>query len=196
LESLKRLVQGVLVCEVLVGVDGRMRQVEVLQAPDERMGAAAKDALLKSVFGRIVIDPATGRNAQMHAKLFWYFVIDGGRGLVLTPEELATHRGLGSPKAAAVEVRVPTIGLAEWRRRSLRPTALLLDIQTRESFLDGHLPEAVNIPEDELWARTTELQRSLRVVIDCPQPLATRCSTAVRELSRAGFADVAVLRRN
>jgi rhodanese-related sulfurtransferase len=195
--ALKRRTQGVVVCNVRVGVTGKTRSVDIVQTPDRDIGEALRAALMGVTFSRMLTDPTTGRPAELQAKLFWYFVIENGRGLVMTPEELAAHRGLRSvTQVLGAAGSVPTIDEAAWNRRSPGAGAQLLDIRKREAFATGHLPRAVNIPEDEVWARASELQRSREVVVDCPRAVSALCSTVVRELQRWGFDKLAVLRRN
>jgi rhodanese-related sulfurtransferase len=195
--ALGRRVQGVVVCNVRVGVTGRTRFVEIVQAPDRDIGEALRAALMGVTFGRMLTDPTTGRPAELQAKLFWYFVIERGRGLVMTPEQLAAHRGLRSvTQGLGAAGSVPTIDEPAWNRLSRGADVVLLDIRKREAFAAGHLPHAINIPEDEVWARLWELPRSSQVVVDCPGAASALCSTVVRELQRSGFDKLAVLKRN
>lgn len=43
----------------------------------------------------------------------------------------------------------------------------LADVRTRREFEDGHLPQAINIPLDELRDRLTEIPRECPVVVQC-----------------------------
>lgn len=195
--ALARHVQGVVVCNVRVGITGRTKSVEIVQAPDREIGEALRTALMGVTFGRMLTDPTSGKPAELQAKLFWYFVIEGGQGLVMTPEQLAAHRGLRSvAQVLGAAGSVPTIDEPTWIRLSREASVVLLDIRKREAFAMGHLARAINIPEDEVWARVSELPTSNEVVVDCPRAVSALCSTVVRELQRAGFDRLAVLRRN
>jgi len=64
--------------------------------------------------------------------------------------------------------------------------ALLLDVRTRGEFASGHLQGAVNIPVQELGARSRELPGKDRpVVVYCRS--GARSAAAAEELGRLGF---------
>ena len=70
---------------------------------------------------------------------------------------------------------------------------LLLDVRTPEEFASGHVPGALNIPYDELAARTGELaaRRAEEVVVYCET--GRRAARAADVLATAGFGDVRLL---
>ena len=68
--------------------------------------------------------------------------------------------------------------------------AFVLDVRTREEYGRSHIPDAVNIPLDELRERLSEVDRSRRIVAYCE--LGQRGYLATRFLSQAGY-DVANL---
>jgi len=97
----------------------------------------------------------------------------------------------GAP--AAPEAGPITPGrLADRIRAGAAP--LVLDVRTREEYRQGHIPGAVNIPQDELPDRLAELPiaESDEVVVHCQRGgWARRAEAALRE---AGYANVRDLR--
>jgi rhodanese-related sulfurtransferase len=69
--------------------------------------------------------------------------------------------------------------------------AQLLDIRTRQSYLQVHRMAAVNIPLDELDSRAlVELDEARPVIVICYSP---RCRSAGRSLASLGFSQVFLL---
>ncbi len=66
---------------------------------------------------------------------------------------------------------------------SQRP--FLVDVRTSQEFAAGHLPQAVNIPLDELRSRLGELPRDRAVAVYCQ--VGQRGYLATRILRQAGF---------
>lgn len=68
--------------------------------------------------------------------------------------------------------------------------ALVLDVRTPEEYSSGHVPNATNIPHDELAASLTELgeTRETPVVVYCER--GGRAGKAADILLEAGYADV------
>ncbi len=64
----------------------------------------------------------------------------------------------------------------------------LLDVRTRFEYKMGHLPEAVNIPLEQLRERLSEIPRDRRVVTQCN--VGYRSYVAQQILKQNGFADV------
>ena len=62
---------------------------------------------------------------------------------------------------------------------------VLLDVRTEEEFNDGHLPDAVNIPVDELRGRLAELDKSKSLYLYCA--IGLRGYVAQRILTQSGF---------
>lgn len=71
----------------------------------------------------------------------------------------------------------------------------LLDIRERVDFSQHHLPDAINLPFDELPRAEFELSRKTVTVIDCGDEVRLRCHTAGAQLKAHGFQEVAVLIR-
>jgi hypothetical protein len=202
-DSVAKKSTGVAVVAVVSQPDSRVASVTVLEAPDDAIGAAVREAVAKWV-----IEPASilGRTERLGVtgKLTFYFQIAGGRGRVLNPEEMPggplpepaagpPARGPGpipgTPPAAiagAHDVQ-PDIEIDETELRRLvtaeKPT--LLDIRERGDFTRSHRPGAVNIPRDELVARAgIELDRTRPVVIDCSQAETSQCRNVASSLIR------------
>lgn len=66
--------------------------------------------------------------------------------------------------------------------------ALLLDVRTGWEFADGHLPNAVNIPVEELQKRTAEVPRDREIVVYCHS--GARAGVAAIMLKKAGYTRV------
>jgi TonB family protein len=198
-DSLAARIEGVVVTEVLVGPDGRMKSVDVLQAPEAAMARAVRDALMQWTFKNTLRSPG-GSPTIIHTKLMFYFLIDAGRGVVLTAQEMKRRRQLAADAALRPKVPAsyPIISVADWARVSRgSPAPVLLDVRNRRTFAAGHVNNAVNIPENELSARAAaELSRTRPLVVDCPRDVADLCAYAVRILQREGFTNVSVLKRD
>lgn len=63
---------------------------------------------------------------------------------------------------------------------------VVLDVRPPAEYAAGHLPDAVNVPPDELEARLAELPAGQPVVAYCRGPLCAYADTAVRALTAAG----------
>jgi NADPH-dependent 2,4-dienoyl-CoA reductase/sulfur reductase-like enzyme/rhodanese-related sulfurtransferase len=66
----------------------------------------------------------------------------------------------------------------------------LLDVRTPQEFAAGHLPEALNLPVDELRSRLTELPHDQEIAVYCQ--VGQRGYLATRILRQAGFPAVKV----
>jgi rhodanese-related sulfurtransferase len=64
-------------------------------------------------------------------------------------------------------------------------SSLVLDVRTPEEFRAGHLPDAVNIPVDELRSRLGELPRDRELTVYCQ--VGQRGYLATRILQQSGF---------
>jgi rhodanese-related sulfurtransferase len=80
----------------------------------------------------------------------------------------------------------PQIDLAELAALAAAERPLLVDVRTPAEFAAGHLPEARNIPVDELRSRLVELPRERPIVAYCQ--VGQRGYLATRILVQAGFA--------
>jgi len=201
-ESIARKSSGVAVAAVASGVDGRMASVTVLEAPDDAIAAAVREALLA---WEIPSTKVMGRSEPygIRGKVTFYFQIVNGHGRVANPEDLpggpkpeppsgppASPPGTrsGPPPVAIshsenVAEEIGESELAKLLAATPRPT--LLDIRERADFKRGHREGAVNIARDELAVRGwIEIDRSRPVVIDCSQVETAQCQQAARMLIR------------
>jgi rhodanese-related sulfurtransferase len=64
----------------------------------------------------------------------------------------------GGPSAAPLP-------LAEALARVERGEAVLVDVRSPESYAEGHIPGALNVPFDQVEARATDLRRKARQAI-------------------------------
>ena len=63
--------------------------------------------------------------------------------------------------------------------------ALLLDVRTPTEFGAGHLPDAMNLPVDQLARRLDEIPQGRDIVVYCRS--GARSNRAVGMLSRGGY---------
>ena len=89
--SVENDASGVAVAEILVGKDGHMERVSVLQAPDARIRKEVRDVLLKWEFKRTILDEFPDGLA-LRSKLIFYFEIENGAGHVRNPGEIQDRR--------------------------------------------------------------------------------------------------------
>ena len=206
--SVKAGVSGIAVAAVVTStVAGGAPSVEVLEAPDQAIADAVREALGKWTF-RVLQWP-------MRAKVTFYFRIEQGKGRVLNPQDmpggptikpLPTYTPENPPPVAKPETTSTSHVLKEADTTSItvdelkaltganRPT--IIDVGNRAAFKRGHLDGAINIPHDELEVRgRIELRERGRIVIDCTQEEAFNCLFADHVLKTDGFKDVAILRR-
>jgi hypothetical protein len=205
-ESLAAKRTGVAVAAIASAPDGRVTRIIVLEAPDEATGAAVQDALSKWV-----IPPATvaGRPQPygVQGKVTFYFRIESGRGRVSNPEDLpggpkpeppggppktppGTRRGgePGAPRPAPMVMNhAPAadieIGDAELKTLLATERPTFLDVRERNEFTIGHRDGAINIPYDELAARSfIEIDRAKPLVIDCSRTDTAICHLAAHTL--------------
>ena len=191
--SLETGAAGVAVASILFGVDGRMEQVDVLEAPDEDVADALRGAL-----GRWTIPPGYAEDApdgpfKLSATMVFYFLIEAGEGRVVSGLSLAFERaGGGRPKAG------PPRRIDEAELESLLETvgAVVVDPRDRERYAEGHREGAVNLPLRELWTRAAvELPPAQVAIVDCysgPRGWRERCDFAGQTLQDVGVPDVAV----
>ncbi|MBM3908787.1 MAG: rhodanese-like domain-containing protein [Gemmatimonadetes bacterium] len=73
-----------------------------------------------------------------------------------------------------------------------QPAAILLDVRTRNEFVQGHIEGSTLVPLDQLSASLTQIAESpAPVIVICHS--GARASTAASALRRAGKTDVHVL---
>ena len=214
--SLREGKEGVAVAAIVADRDGRVEDVELLEAPDEAIGRAVQEALVQWTFhpGRVpaeafhppgdalVDDRGTRVNARIASRMTFYFRILNGGGVVLNPAEAA-------PAIAAEDVRnsLPDASVAAVEVQDLRGLPLdemfgarepvFVDIRERGEYQGGHYPGSVNIPVSELETRVPrELAADRFVVILCPDVTAGGwrfCTGMAQRLARLGFEHIGVL---
>jgi hypothetical protein len=204
--SVKAGISGVAVAEVVASVEGGAPAFEILEAPDERIAAAVREALGKWKFP--ALQYATS------SRVTFYFRIENGKGRVLNPQDMPggptiaprpTYTPGNIPVAKpAPSSAVRTLSEADTTSMTFeelqkltganRPT--ILDVGQRAAFKRGHLEGAINIPHPEIAVRgPIELRGRARIVIDCTQEETFNCLFADHVLKDAGFKDVRILRR-
>lgn len=65
---------------------------------------------------------------------------------------------------------------------------VLVDVRTTSEFRNGHLPNAVNIPLDQIAARHTEIPQGKPIIVVCAS--GNRSRTASKKLTQSGFDSV------
>jgi len=81
---------------------------------------------------------------------------------------------------------IESIGRAELLRRVESGRVVVLDVRPAREYAAGHLPNAVNIPIEQLADRIGELPADTDVVAYCRGPYCVFAHDAVRLLSRHG----------
>jgi NADPH-dependent 2,4-dienoyl-CoA reductase/sulfur reductase-like enzyme/rhodanese-related sulfurtransferase len=84
----------------------------------------------------------------------------------------------------------PQIDVTTLLNGSLSERPFLLDVRTQAEYADGHIPEAVNIPVDELRSRLRELPHDREIAAYCQ--VGQRGYLATRLLNQAGLRAVNV----
>lgn len=67
----------------------------------------------------------------------------------------------------------------------IAPNELILDVRRPDEFADGHMPNALNIPVDQLSARSEELKNFSKIYIHCKR--GGRAKTAFETLNGLGL---------
>lgn len=207
-------VTGVVVASVLIGVDGRVETVVVLEAPDPSLSSAVTDAVKQWTFSPGSHPGPNGSMVQtkLAGNLTFYFRISDGVGRVLNPEEMpgarwpkravpSNTKGQPATKAPVFtgvpDSEVAFIDKEELTRQLSSVHPVILDIRDRDAFRRGHLEGALNIPFAELQVRAPiELSSARPIVVDCSQDQMW-CSNPgiiVQLLRRYGFARLSVYR--
>jgi rhodanese-related sulfurtransferase len=82
--------------------------------------------------------------------------------------------------------QLATIGREELLERMRTGEVVVLDVRPPAEYAAGHLPDAVNVPPDQLEARLADLPADQPVVAYCRGPLCAYADTAVRTLTAEG----------
>lgn len=200
--SLLASVSGVAVAGVVVGADGHVERVDILQAPDAAIGAALRDALLTWTFRPLPAAPGSNERLRMQGKLVFYFTIVAGKGVITTPAAATRQPGVSAGRGSAPPSVPATTAMGsapneidEAQLKSLTHYKVL-DIRDRAAFAADHRPDALNIPLDELPSRAkAELSTAGTVVVDCSQETVARCRLGAQMLAEHGLKPLAILIR-
>ena len=186
--SLENGVAGVAVASILIGPDGRMERVEVLDAPDADIGKAMLDALGRWVLPPGLFEDDRRGRFKVSATMVFYFLIEAGEARVVSGPALAAARV--SDHAVAGELR--RIDEAEFEALLETDDAVVIDPRERELYARGHREGAINIPVAELESRAAlELSAARVIIVDCYRSSGSMCDVAARILRLVG-SDVAV----
>ena len=99
--SLENGAAGVAVASIVVGFDGRIERVDVLEAPDADIAEALRDAL-----ERWVLPVHPSGPARTAATMVFYFLIEAGEGRVVSGPWLAWERTGGGRSVAGGSRRI------------------------------------------------------------------------------------------
>jgi len=78
----------------------------------------------------------------------------------------------------------PTLSPKEAQEK-IRDGALVVDVRTEEEFQSGHLPQALNIPHDEITKHLSDLPPDREIVLYCRS--GTRSGRALKALQDEGY---------
>lgn len=207
--SLRAKAEGVAVALIEANPAGTVETVRVLQAPDDAIAAAVRDAVKQWTVPELKV-AGSAQHYVTQARLTFYFQIAGGRGRVLSPDQVPGNsdvftppaaaaavpaRGAGTPSLSSGEVRqkrpaIKEIGPPELDRlRAGADPWLLLDVRERTEFARGQTKAAVNVPFEELAvrARAEFGAASTTIVIDCSYADPALCRQAGRVLQDRSF---------
>ena len=79
------------------------------------------------------------------------------------------------------------VSLQELLPRMRAKKIILLDVRPEQEFKAGHIPNAINIPIDQLATRIGELSKSRQYIAYCRGPFCVFADDAVQILTRKGF---------
>jgi rhodanese-related sulfurtransferase len=71
------------------------------------------------------------------------------------------------------------------QHQKMGPNEVILDVRQPDEYSAGHMPEALNIPVDQLATRTEELKNFSKIFIHCKR--GGRAKTAYETLSKLGL---------
>ncbi len=197
--------RGVLVARIVREPDGGVRDVEVLESPDDALSAEVRRVVAQWRFA-----PAAGVSA---GKVTFYFGVEDGLGFVAVPgRDLAAGRqpsiqagdaqGQAPNKEGARTIggwslpkSVRFISEDEFSRRTGQPKTVALDVRSQANYTTDHRPGTINIPRGELSKRAGELAGFEVILLDCSRNSADSCPLSTWVLDRLGAREIAVLAR-
>jgi rhodanese-related sulfurtransferase/DNA-binding transcriptional ArsR family regulator len=83
--------------------------------------------------------------------------------------------------------RLEPVSLQELLTRMRSKNIVLLDVRPEQEFEAGHIPNAINIPIDQLMYRIKELNKSKLYIAYCRGPFCVFADDAVQLLIQKGF---------
>lgn len=78
--------------------------------------------------------------------------------------------------------------VADYRAKFGEADHALIDVRTVGEFEDGHLPNAVNIPLDQLGRRINEVPKDKPIIVVCATGSRSRTGSTI--IARAGHGEV------
>ena len=75
-----------------------------------------------------------------------------------------------------------------------RDQLVVIDLMNHETFAERHIPDAINIPIDELDQRLSEIPKDKTIVVACARGL-MKSDQALEKLMNAGFKNTTKLSR-
>ncbi len=70
-----------------------------------------------------------------------------------------------------------------------QPNVIFLDVRTQDEYARRRIPQAINIPLDELWLRYRELDAKKEIIVLCEHGIRSQSATGM--LIQLGFKQVA-----
>jgi rhodanese-related sulfurtransferase len=114
-------------------------------------------------------------------------VIEGYRALrTLAEDRIGEVRHIADAFFSEVD-GVEPVDIDELLKRSSAGHVMVIDVRPPLEFEAGHLPDAVNIPLDELSSRIAELDPRTTVVAYCRGPYCVLAAQAVSQLRKSGL---------
>jgi rhodanese-related sulfurtransferase len=202
-ESVAKKRTGVAVAAIRSDVNGQVVEARVLEAPDEAIGAAVRDALRTWLIPPMKV-AGDSEPYGVTGKVTFYFQIVEGRGRVSNPEDLpggpkpepaggpptsppGVRPGGPPPSVASSAHSAPDLEIDESQFKRLlaaTPPPIVLDVRERADFARAPRDGAINIPADEVAVRSwIEIDRTRPVIIDCSRTETMYCQAAARMLT-------------
>ncbi len=110
----------------------------------------------------------------------WKDVRDIGMGSITEVEKIV--KDFRAQKSGFESVRID-----ELVTRMKSSNVILLDVRPELEFNSGHIPNAINIPIDQLRNRIGELKKSKQYIAYCRGPFCVFADDAVQLLTKKGF---------
>lgn len=80
-----------------------------------------------------------------------------------------------------------TLGPVELEKMLEEKKVKLLDVRRKEDFDEGHIPEAISMPKEEIKDRLTELSKSDVHVVYCYNQQCHLAAAAALQLAKEGY---------